>query len=314
MSYAELHCHSYYSFHDGASSLEELLVRAKDLGYRALAITDHDNLCGAMRFAQLARSLEMQGIIGAEVTLKGGYHLTLLAKDRQGYRNLCRLITAAHASGERNEPELPPELLPEHAAGLIALSGCPQGELAQLVVKARYAEARKLVRQYLDWFGADNYYIELQHNLAPGDTERNKRLLALAQETGVKVVATGNVHYHVRERHQLQDCLVAIKNCKSLEETHRERRPNSEFYLRPPQELEALFKECPEALANTLKIAERCTLDLTKDLNYIFPDYPAPEGYTPRKLPGKALPRGGGAALRRYHPAGARAAGRRNSS
>src|SRR4030042_118051 len=108
--YAELHCHSYYSFHDGASSLEELVVRAKELGYRALAVTDHDNLCGAMCFANLAASLEMKGIIGAEVTLKSGHHLTLLAKDRRGYGNLCRLITAAHASGERNEPELPPEL------------------------------------------------------------------------------------------------------------------------------------------------------------------------------------------------------------
>jgi error-prone DNA polymerase len=192
MEYAELHCHSYYSFHDGASSLEELLVRAKDLGCRALAITDHDNLCGAMRFAQLCRSVEMRGITGAEITLgtssillspprertkvrgnndpianeyaqqykAAGPHLTLLAKDSAGYKNLCRLITAAHASGERND----------------ALSGCPRGELAHLVVKARYAEARRLVGQYLDWFGPDNYYIELQHNLAPGDTERNRRL------------------------------------------------------------------------------------------------------------------------------------------
>src|SRR4030067_624796 len=122
MPYAELHCHSYYSFHDGASSLEELMVRAQKLGYRALAVTDHDNLCGAMRFAQLAKSLEMQGIIGAEVTLENGFHLTLLAKDGKGYRNLCRLITAAHASGERNDPALPPKILPEHSVGLIALS------------------------------------------------------------------------------------------------------------------------------------------------------------------------------------------------
>src|SRR5512139_1221870 len=119
MSYAELHCHSYYSFHDGASSLEELLLRAKELGYGALALTDHDNLCGAMRFAQLTHALGMQGIIGAELTLKGGYHITLLARDRAGYRNLCRLITAAHNAGKRNEPELAPELLKEHAAGLI---------------------------------------------------------------------------------------------------------------------------------------------------------------------------------------------------
>ena len=110
MSYAELHCHSYYSFNDGASSLEEILLRAKELGYRALAITDHDNLCGAMRYAQVSASLEMPGITGAEITMQCGYHLTLLAKDRQGYANLCRLITAAHGAGERNSPELPPEL------------------------------------------------------------------------------------------------------------------------------------------------------------------------------------------------------------
>jgi error-prone DNA polymerase len=295
--YAELHCHSYYSFHDGASSLEELMVRAKDLGYRALAVTEHDNLCGAMCFARLAKSLEMHGITGAEITLENGFHLTLLARDGKGYKNLCRLITAAYASGERNDPALPPKLLPEHAEGLIVLSGCPRGELSQLVVKSLLAEAKSLVRQYLDWFGTDNYYIELQQNLAFGDTARNIALLKLAKETGAKVAATGNVHYHVRERHQLQDCLVAVKNCKSLEETHRERRPNSEYYLRPVQELETLFRDCPEAFENTVKIAERCTLDLTKDLSYIFPDYPAPEGYTPQTYLEKLCHE---AAIRRY--------------
>ncbi len=317
MSYAELHCHSYYSFHDGAASLEELMVRAKELGYRALAITDHDNLCGAMCFAQLAKSLEIHGIIGAEVTVAPstrsfgrnersgfpqddsppGYHLTLLAKDGEGYKNLCRLITAAQNSGERNDPALPPDLLKEHAMGLIALSGCPKGELAQLVSKSRLVEAKSLIRQYLDWFGLDNYYIELQQNLAFGDTARNAVLLKLAQETGANVVATGNVHYHVRERHQLQDCLVAIKNCKSLEETHIERRPNSEYYLRSTEELESLFRDCPEALENTVKIAERCTLDLTRDLGYVFPDYPTPDGYTPQTYLEKLCHE---AAIRRY--------------
>jgi error-prone DNA polymerase len=317
MDYAELHCHSYYSFHDGASSLEELMVRSKDLGYRALAITDHDNLCGAMCFAQLAKSLDMHGIIGVEITVAptprsfgrndrsglpqdnslNGCHLTLLAKDGQGYKNLCRLITAAQNSGERNDPALPPGLLAEHAAGLIALSGCPQGELAQLVAKSQLTEARNLIKQYLDWFGLDNYYIELQQNLAFGDTARNIALLKLAQETGANVVATGNVHYHVRERHQLQDCLVAVKNCQSLEETHRERRPNSEYYLRSTQELESLFRDCPQALENTIKIAERCTLDLSKDLGYIFPDYPTPPGYTPQTYLEKLCHE---AAVRRY--------------
>jgi error-prone DNA polymerase len=281
MPYAELHCHSYYSFHDGASSLEELLVRARDLGYSALALTDHDNLCGAMRFAQLTKSLGMQGITGAEVTLKGGTHLTLLAKDGTGYRNLCRLITAAHQSGERNKPELSPELLTEHAAGLIVLSGCPQGELAQLVSRNDYTAAKGLVRQYLEWFGTDNYYIELQYNRVFGDAERNQKLATIGHECGVKLVAAGNVHYHIRERHQLQDCLVAVKHCLSLEESHRERRANSEFFLRTVNEIEALFSKYPEAVENTMEIAGRCTLDLTKDLSYIFPDYAAPDGLTP---------------------------------
>lgn len=299
MAYAELHCHSYYSFHDGASSLEELLVRAKELGYRALALTDHNNLCGAMRFAYLVHSLDIQGITGVEITLKGGYHLTLLAKDRQGYGNVCRLITAAHSSGERDTPELDPILLKEHASGLIVLSGCPLAELPQILEKPRpdYTLARTLISQYLEWFGPENYYLELQHNLVYGDTERNRRLVTLAREMGVKVVATGNVHYHVRERHQLQDCLATIRNCKSLEESHRERRANSEFYLRPQPELEMLFAGFPDAVSNTLEIADKCTFDLTRDLGYRFPDYPAPEGYTPESYLEKLCY---DAAVRRY--------------
>jgi error-prone DNA polymerase len=296
MEYAELHCHSYYSFHDGASSLEELILQARDHGYRALAITDHNNLCGAMRFARLARSLEIKGIIGVELILKGGYHLTLLVENRLGYRNLCRLVTAAYGSNREN-PELDPALLPEYAAGLICLSGCPEGELSRLVSSSRSVEAGNLVRQYRDWFGPRNYYIELQNNLVQGDTARNRSLVTLSRANEIGIVATGNVHYHIRERHHLHDCLVAIRHCKSLEETHRERRANSEFYLRPVAELEGLFTECPEALSNTLEIAERCTFDLINDLHYTFPSYPAPEGFTPQSYLEKLCYE---AAVRRY--------------
>jgi error-prone DNA polymerase len=280
MSYAELHCHSYYSFHDGASSLEELFLRAKDLGYLALALTDHDNLCGAMTFANLAQSLELHGIIGAELTLKKGQHLTLLAKDGNGYRNLCRLITAAHSTGERNTPELDAAVLPGQTRGLIALSGCSRGQLAMALDRSDLPGARGIAAWYQEQFGKGNYYLELQQNLVQGDTERIRKLLQLSKELDIPVVATGNVHYHVRERHRLQDCLVAVRHCRSLEETHRERRPNSEFYLRSPTEMEYLFRDCPDALHNTLVIAEQCTFDLRKDLNYIFPDYPVPMGYS----------------------------------
>ncbi|MFQ5860447.1 MAG: DNA polymerase III subunit alpha [Dehalococcoidia bacterium] len=278
--YVELHCHSNFSFQEGASFVQELLLRARELGYPALALTDHDNLCGTMEFARTSRSLGIQPIIGAEVTLQGGHHLTLLAETHQGYSNLCRLISAAHVFNQRRHPELDPRLLPEHAEGLVALSGCPKGLSLSLLMEGRNDEARGLARQYLQWFGREHFYLELQRNLVYGDAQRNRLLLELARELSIEVVATNNVRYHVRERHRLQDCLVAIRHCKSLEETHRERRPNTEFYLKSAEEMAELFKDCPEAISNTLKIAERCSFDLTQDLDYRFPDYPTPEGHT----------------------------------
>ncbi|HLE81519.1 MAG TPA: PHP domain-containing protein, partial [Dehalococcoidia bacterium] len=279
-TYVELHCHSNFSFHDGASSIEELLLQARELGYPALALTDHDNLCGAMRFAQMAPSWGVLPIVGAEVTIEGGYHLTLLAENAQGYHNLCRMLSYAYVSNPRDEPRLAPALLVEHAQGLIALSGCARGEVPSLLVAGRWDEARAAARRYREWFG-DDFYLELQQNLCYGDRERIRRLAALGRELGIPAVATNNVHYHVRERHQLQDVLVAIKHCKTLEETHRERRPNSEFYLKSHQEMAALFAELPEAIANTIRIAESCTFDLTRDLEYQFPDSPVPPGHTP---------------------------------
>ena len=154
-----------------------------------------------------------------------------------------------------------------------------------------------LIRQYLDWFGKENYYLELQQNLVFGDSERNAKLLELAKENGAGVVFTGNVHYHIRERHQLQDCLVAIKNCKSLEESHRERRPNSEFYMRPLPELEAISRDYPDALTNICKITDACNFDLAHDQSYTFPDYQAPDGLTPDNYLEKICHE---AAVRRY--------------
>ena len=280
-SYAELHCHTNYSFHEGASSVEELLVRSKELGHRALAITDHDNLCGAMHFAQAANGVDVQAITGAEVTLTDGSHLTLLAETRQGYSNLSRIISYSYISGERRDPGFDLKYLPELAQGLILLTGCRQGRLSGLLEQENRAEARDQLRQYLDWFGATNVFVELQQNLVQGDTRRNRQLAQLAGDSGVGVVATNNVHYHVPERHRLQDALVSIQHNLSLDETHQHRRPNGQFYLKSPQEMAALFQGCPEALENTLRIAGRCTFDLTKDLGYQFPDYPVPQGFTP---------------------------------
>ena len=285
--YAELHCHSNYSFQEGASSVEELLLRAKELGHRALALTDHDNLCGAMHFAQVAQTVGMQAITGAEVTLKDGSHLTLLAETRKGYSNLCNLLSYSHIASDRRNPRLDLSYLPELAEGLILLTGCRKGPLSSLLASPspsskKQREAQETLEQYLEWFGAQNVFVELQQNLVQGDTHRNRRLTQLARKLGAGVVATNNVHYHIPERHRLQDALVAIHHNQSLEETHPERRPSSQFYLKSAEEMLALFQECPEAIENTVKIADRCAFDLSKDLNYQFPDYPVPEGFTPQ--------------------------------
>ena len=286
--YTELHCHSNYSFQEGASSIGELLSRARDLGYRALALTDHDNLCGAMEFARAAAGLDIQPVTGAEVTLVDGSHLTLLAENRRGYANLCNLVTYSRIGGDRRDPRLDPKFLPRHADGLILLTGCSNGAVPGLLAEGKAKDAEAMARSYLDWFGHDNVFFELQRNLVHGDRTRNDRLLRLARRLGAGFVATNNVHYHIRERHRLQDALVAISHNKTLEETHRQRRPNDQFHLKSPDQMAALFEDLPEAVENSARIAERCApsagsgqgFDLTRDLGYRFPDHPVPDGHT----------------------------------
>ena len=263
-------------------------MRAHELGLRALALTDHDNLCGAMHFAQVAKSIGIQPVTGAELSIKdfsegnSDSHLTFLAENQEGYSQLSNLISYSYVAGERKNPALDLKYLPDRVHGLILLTGCRTGKVPRLLTEGRFSEAETQLRQYLDWFGTDNVFVELQQNLVQGDTSRNRRLIDLAQRLDVPTVATNNVHYHVLKRHRLQDALVSIKHNRSLEETHKERRPNNQFYLKSPEEMAALFSRCPEAIKNTLRIAERCSFDLTKDLAYRFPDYPVPEGSTPQ--------------------------------
>ena len=278
--YVELHCHSNYSFLEGASSISELLVQARSLGYGALALTDHDNLCGSMEFARVAASLDVRPITGAEITLKDGSHLTLLSETRKGYANLCNLITYSRIGGDRGDPRLDPQFLSRHAEGLILLTGCPKGRVPRLLVDGRGDEAEAEARRYLEWFGSDRVFLELQQNLAYGDTRRIKLMLELARRLGVGVVATNNVHYHTPDRHRLQDTLVAIRHNKTLEETHRERRPNANFFLKSPAQMAALFEGIPDAVRNSTRIADRCAFNLKEDLGYQFPDHPVPDGHT----------------------------------
>ena len=300
--YVELHAHSYYSLLEGASGPDELVRRAVEQGHAALALTDHDGLFGAMEFAQAARTAGIRPITGLELSVSEPAaardagsevrsHLTLLAETRQGYANLCRLSSDAFGLREtdprarekrRLDPVLPLDVLGRHAEGLIVLTGCRDGRIPSLVRAGRGSEAVAALEQLIAWFGTNQVFVELQDNYVRGDRPRNEALVALAERAGVGVVGTGNVHYHVRERHRLQDVLVAIRRRATLDDCHAERRPNAEFWLRSPQRQARRFARYhPQAAANTVRIAQRCRFDLTEDLGYRLPAPPLPDGTTP---------------------------------
>ena len=276
-SYVELRAKSFYSFGLGASHVHELLARAKECGYPALALTD-TNLCGALEFARLAKSLGVHPITGGELRLLDGSRLALLAGTRQGYSNISTLFTLANAV-DRREPRLDPAHLPTHADGVIALTGGRDGPLS--APGARPGQARELLRRLMDWYGEDSVYVELQQGFLDGDTARNHELAALADDTGARVVATNDVHYHVPERYRLQNALVAASLNTTIDQALPHLRPNHHLYLKTPAQMERLFRRRPDALANTLRIAERCGFDLSTDLGYQLPSPDVPQGYTP---------------------------------
>jgi len=284
--YVELHAHSCWSLREGASSTDELVDRAIALGYPALALTDHDNLYGAMEFAKAARERGLHPITGVELTMApsepGGEetHLTVLAESVEGYRNICRLLSRAYRVHGKDSPRTEKEWLFEHRQGLIVLSGCRKGELWRLLEKGERARAREVALEYREVFGRDHFYVELQHHDVFGDSRRVAELAELAADVGLEVVATNNAHYHVRSRHRVNDVLVAIRHRLTLDSSHEVRRPNSEFFLKHPEEMARRFARYPRAISNTVAIAERCRFDLTKDLPYRLPDYPVPEGAT----------------------------------
>src|SRR5919204_1814372 len=270
MSYVELHAHSAYSFLDGASLPEELAIRAAELGYSALALTDHDGVYGSLEFAHAAKAVGVKPLTGAEVTLADGSHLTLLVETPRGYANLCRLLTAAHAH-ERLDPRLDLALLAEHGEGLVCLSGCARHGLAvrDPNTAARVARA----------FGPERFFVELQRPYERGDARRNALLRDLAASLGVETVATGDPHAHDPSRVPLQDVLVAIRNCTSLEGCERERRGNRESVLLAPAAMAERFPDDFGAVARTRELAERLEFDLTQELGYRYPDFS--DGFEP---------------------------------
>jgi error-prone DNA polymerase len=271
MTYVELHAHSAYSFLDGASQPEELAARAAELGYEALALTDHDGVYGSLEFAYAAKHFGVRPITGAEVTLADESHVTLLVESQHGYANLCRLLTAAHAhtrdttNRELLPPRLDQALFEELNEGLVCLSGCARDGLA---VRDPNAAAR-LARA----FGTERFYVELQRPYERGDVRRNAGLRDLAETLGVQTVATGDVHAHDRSRAALQDVLVAVRCCTSLEGCEQERRGNHESVLLSPQENLDRFPEDRDAVHQTTELAQRLEFDLTEELGYRYPDF-----------------------------------------
>jgi error-prone DNA polymerase len=272
--YTELHCHSAFSFLDGASLPDEIVPAALELGYEALALTDHNTVSGSMEFAVSARALGLRPIHGAEVDLADGRHLTLLVQDAGGWSNLCRILTRAHAHTRGNDcPPARPRPGPpsqayveladvlDHAGGLICLSGCA----------LRGVHDEFTLRRLLDAFGPDRLRVELQRPFLRDDRARNRRLASVAARLGVPCVATGNVHAHARARAPLQDALVAVRLHTTLDASEPERRGNFSHVLASPAAMASRFADHPEAVAETAALAERLRFDLSSDLGYRYP-------------------------------------------
>ncbi|MGM0400577.1 MAG: DNA polymerase III subunit alpha [Chloroflexota bacterium] len=261
--YVELHCHSCFSLLRGASTPEELVARAAHLGMHALALTDRHGLYGAVRFAVAAREAGIHPVQGAELVLRGGQHLVLLAEDRTGYANLCRLITRAQRAGEKGETQLEVEWLAGHTRGLIALTGGRGGWVPHLLLQGRPKRAEEALERLRALFGPHHLYVEIQHHLRRGDDPLLAALVDLARREDLPLVVTNEVYYARRGGHRLRDVLVAIDHNRPLQEVEGRLLPNSEYYLKAPEQMARLFARHPQALENTLRIAERCHVDLS---------------------------------------------------
>lgn len=289
--YVELHAHSWFSFLRASTSPEALVAQAQKLGMRALALTDNDNLSGAIKFSLAAKEANIRPIIGAEVTLTGNQHLTLLAENQTGYANLCRLLTSAHLgttptdpSGKwlgKTQPALNWQSLETFQSGLIALSGCRQGPIVSTLVSKQPAEAEKTAVRLYEIFGKRNFWIELQHHNLPNDDNIIRELHGIAEKLQLGIVATNDVHYATQDHSQLCDALIAVSHILTLDEARRASKLplNSNYYLASPYEMTYRFRELPEALRNTLAIAERCNVSLDFS-GQRLPAFPVHDGYT----------------------------------
>src|SRR5271165_3367188 len=289
--YAELHCHSAYSFLDGVSLPQELARRAGELGHAALALTDHNSVSGSMELAQAAAEYGVRAIHGAEIDVeedavrtpgsgvgaepRATRHVTLLVRDERGWSNLCRIITLAHAHTregsarrERTEPSVDVQAVIDHAEGLVCLTGCAG---RSVLGGGGDDDDEPTARRLLDAFGPDELYVELQRPYARHDRARNRALSACARRLGVRCVATGDVHAHTHARAELQDAFVALRHHSTLDASEPLRRGNHSHVMSTPGAMASRFADHPGAVRETLLLAERLTFDLSRDLGYRYP-------------------------------------------
>ena len=292
MSFVHLHVHTEYSLLDGACRIDGMMDRVKELGQTAIAITDHGVMYGCIDFYKAAKAAGIKPIIGCEVYVarrnmsdrvhgidNDPYHLVLLCKNRQGYENLCYLVSEAFIDGFYGKPRVDLQMLQKHHEGLIALSACLAGAVPQYLMQEDYDAAKEYALKLADIFGPDNFYLELQDHGIEEQIPVNQGVQRIARETGLPLVVTNDAHYLRKEDAKMQDVLLCIQTGKTVDEPNRMKFATEEFYLKSEEELRQLFPNCQEAFENTVKIAERCNLEFTFH-EYHLPSFPVPEGYT----------------------------------
>ena len=292
--FVHLHVHTEYSLLDGACRIDPLMEEARKLGYSSLALTDHGVMYGAIDFYQAARRHDIKPIIGCEVYIApnsrlekkshaGGkdayYHLVLLARNETGYRNLVRIVSDASLKGYYYKPRTDKEMLEKHKEGLIVLSGCLKSEIPSLINQDKLKEAKDAIDWFRQLFGKDHYYLELQNHKIPAQHNANRHLIEWAKEFDLKLVATNDVHYVKKEHSRAHDSLICIGTQSMIEDKNRMSYPQQEFFLRTAAQMKQRFRETPEAVKNTLEVAERCNLEIEfGGLNY--PVFDPPESFT----------------------------------
>ena len=297
--FVHLHLHTQYSLLDGANRVGELCRKIRELEMPAVAVTDHGNMFGAFSFYHEALRNGVRPILGIEAYIAPGdrrdretqaavesgegyaYHLTILAATQTGYRNLIKLVSEAYLSGFYHRPRMDKALLREHAEGLIALSGCLKGEVAGALSRGNFEAARRVVGEFQDIFGKDNFFIELMDHGLPKQTEILPLLLRLSEETGAPVVATNDSHYLRQEDAFAHEVLLCIGMGKTLEDERRMRFYNDQFYVKSAEEMHERFRRwSAESLSNTVALAERCSVTFDTEGQHL-PTFTAPEGKSP---------------------------------